>query len=143
MTGGTNLKMLIAEMHPVLGGSPYVFCTLKPEDPNRLPLAPLGIFREPEGITLIITERQARDSILPFESTWACITLTVHSSLLAVGFLAAILDWLAHAGISVNPVSAYYHDHLFVPWESRRKAMDALEELSHTRGVKSPHRNKR
>jgi len=143
MTGETELKKLIAKMHPVLGEFPYVFCTLKLEDTNRLPFAPFGIFREPEGITLIATERQARDSNLPFESTWACITLTVHSSLLAVGFLAAVLDRLAHAGISVNPVSAYYHDHLFVPWESRRKAMDALEELSHTRGVKSPHRKKR
>ena len=140
MVGETDLKKLIAEMHPILGVSPYVFCTLKPEDTNRLPLAPLGIFREGEGITLIITERQARDSNFPFESTWACITLTVHSSLLAVGFLAAILDRLAQAGISVNPVSAFYHDHLFVPWESRRKAMDALEELSHTRVVKSPQR---
>jgi uncharacterized protein len=143
MTGETELKKLIAEMHPALGESEYVFCSVKPEDADHLPFTPRGIFREPEGNTLIITERQARDSNLPFESTWACITLTVHSSLLAVGFLAAILDRLAQAGISVNPVSAYYHDHLFVPWESRRKAMDALEELSHNRGVKAPHRKKR
>ena len=140
MTGETNLKKLLSEMNPSLGEIPYVFCTLKPEDTNRLQFAPLGIFREAEGSTLIITERQARDSNFRFESTWACITLTVHSSLLAVGFLAAILGRLAQAGISVNPISAFYHDHLFVPWESRRKAMDALEELSHTHTVKSPHR---
>ena len=135
MTGETELKKLIAEMRPTLGESAYVFCSVKPEDASRLPFAPLGAFREQEGVTLIITERQARDSNLPFESTWACITLTVQSSLLAVGFLAAVLTRLAQAGISVNPVSAYYHDHLFVPRESRRKAMDVLEELSHTRGV--------
>jgi len=141
MTGETDLDKLLTEMHPILGETPYVFCTVKPEDADRLTFAPLAVFRESEGVTLIATERQARDSHLPFDATWACITLTVHSSLTAVGFLAAVLARLARAGVSVNPVSAYYHDHLFVPWESRRHAMDALEDLSHTHGVKPPRRN--
>jgi hypothetical protein len=34
---------------------------------------------------------------------------------------------LARAGISVNPVSAFHHDHLFVPWERREEAMMLLE----------------
>jgi hypothetical protein len=138
MTGETELKKLITEMRPTLGESAYVFYSVKPDIAARLPFTPLGTFRETEGVTLIATERQAIDAKLQFDSTWARITLTVHSSLLAVGLLAAVLTRLAQAGISVNPVSAYYHDHLFVPWESRRKAMDILEELSHTHGVKSP-----
>jgi hypothetical protein len=51
----------------------------------------------------------------------------VHSALTAVGFLAAITTRLAEAGISVNAVSAYYHDHLFVPWERREEAMEVLK----------------
>ena len=54
------------------------------------------------------------------------ITLTVHSSLEAVGFLAAITARLAAAGISVNAVSGFYHDHLFVP---EHKADEALHHL--------------
>jgi hypothetical protein len=46
-----------------------------------------------------------------------------------VGFLAAITARLAQAGISLNAVSAYYHDHLFVPWENRERAMQILKEL--------------
>ncbi|MGC8878761.1 MAG: ACT domain-containing protein [Anaerolineae bacterium] len=38
--------------------------------------------------------------------------MTVHSSLSAVGSLAETTGTLARAGISVNPVTAYYHDHL-------------------------------
>ena len=41
--------------------------------------------------------------------------------------LAAILPRLAAAGIGVNPVSAFHHDHLFVPSD---RAEDALAILS-------------
>ncbi len=130
MAGETELEKLIAEMHPALDAIPYVFCTVKANDAGRLPFTPLGTFREAEGVTLIATEQQARSAKLQFDSIWACITLTVHSSLLAVGFLAAVLQGAGEAGISVNPISGYYHDHLFVPWECRRKAMDVLEDLT-------------
>jgi YidC/Oxa1 family membrane protein insertase len=48
---------------------------------------------------------------------------------LSVGFLAPIMTRLAEAGISVNPVSAFYHDHLFVPWDKRNEAMEILESF--------------
>ena len=54
------------------------------------------------------------------------ITLDVHSALDAIGFLAAVATLLAKAGISVNAVSAYYHDHLFVPREKADEAMRLL-----------------
>ena len=129
MNGETDLKTLLATMHPFLHPSPYVFCSVSQDTYEGLLFDPLGTFREPEGITIIVTQQQAIDSGLPFDTTWACITLTVHSSLSAVGFLAAVTGRLAQAGISVNPVSACYHDHLFVPWESRWQAMDELRRL--------------
>lgn len=133
MNGETDLKILLATMHPVLHQSPYVFCSVSQDTYEELPLDPLGTFREEEGITIIVTQQQASDNGLPFDTTWACITLMVHSSLSAVGFLAAVTGRLAQAGISVNPVSAYYHDYLFVPWESRWQAMDELRRLSQSR----------
>lgn len=54
------------------------------------------------------------------------ITLTVHSNLNAVGFLAAVAAKLAEHQISVNVVSAFYHDHLFVPDEKAEQAMQIL-----------------
>lgn len=56
------------------------------------------------------------------------ITLNVHSALDAIGFLAAVASLLATAEISVNAVSAYYHDHLFVPLERADDAMRLLGE---------------
>jgi hypothetical protein len=47
-----------------------------------------------------------------------------------VGFLAAITARLAEAGISVNAVSAFHHDHLFVPADRGDEAMAALRDMS-------------
>jgi len=55
------------------------------------------------------------------------ITLNIHSSLDAVGFMARIATELAKHDMGVNPVSGFYHDHLFVP-DGREE--DALRVLS-------------
>jgi hypothetical protein len=80
------------------------------------------MFREPEGVT-IISPATPDDEGLP---AWAMITLSIHSSLEAVGFLAAITTSLAAIEIPVNAVSAYYHDHIFVPHERREDALECL-----------------
>jgi len=56
--------------------------------------------------------------------------LTVHSSLEAVGFLAAVSARLAEAGIGVNAVSAFYHDHLLVPEHRADEAFRVLQDMS-------------
>lgn len=136
MNGEMDLKTLLATMQPVLLEARYVFCSVKQEQYNELALEPLGTFREQEGVTLIITEEQASQAGLSFDSSWACISLMVHSSLSAVGFLAVLTSRLAQACISVNAVSAFYHDHLFVPWESREIAMQVLEATVAAGGIK-------
>ena len=127
MSGEMDLKALLTSMQPVLLEGAYVFCSVSQEAYDSLSLRPLGMFHEQEGITLIMAEEQAKGAGLAFDSRWACITLRVHSALTAVGFLAAITTRLAEAGISVNAVSAYYHDHLFVPWERREEAKGVLK----------------
>ena len=57
------------------------------------------------------------------------ITLTVHSSLEAVGLTAAVATCLAQAGISANVVAAYHHDHVFVPEADAETAVQALRQL--------------
>lgn len=87
------------------------------------------LFKEKEGTTAIVTEALAKAIVGKFDGTWAFITLTIHSSLSAVGFMAVLTTKLAAAGISVNPVSAFYHDHLFVPWDKRTEAMKILNRF--------------
>lgn len=57
------------------------------------------------------------------------ITLNVNSSLNVVGFLAHISSKIAEAEIPVNVVSAFYHDHLFIPVEKAYDALKLLKEI--------------
>lgn len=129
MPGETNLQRLLAKMHPELLEGEFVFCSVSPKTFDQLHIHPIGWFREAEGITLIVERSIADDEGLDYEFISRRITLNIHSSLEAVGFLAAITSKLAGAGISVNTISAYYHDHLFVPTDRASVVMMLLDEL--------------
>ncbi|MBD2109143.1 ACT domain-containing protein [Nodosilinea sp. FACHB-13] len=136
MVGETNLTRLLSSMQPTLREGEYVFCTVAA--PSGLNLDPIGFFREEEGATLILLRHQAEAVGLPYSATFAMVTLSVYSSLEAVGFLAAIATKLASHGISVNPVSAFYHDHLFVPVAQAEAAIALLHELAAESDTSSP-----
>ncbi|TPJ72620.1 ACT domain-containing protein [Mesorhizobium sp. B2-6-2] len=130
MTGETDLRRLLASMTPRLLTDVYVFTTLAPDSAVRDGLDPVMQFREREGLTLIVTEDEAKAAGLAGTFRCRMITLDIHSSLEAVGFLAAITKRLAAAGMGVNPVSAFYHDHLFVPAERAEEALAILRNLA-------------
>lgn len=89
------------------------------------------VFHETEGTTIITTLTLAEENHV-FEYAFPCkmITCNVHSSLEAVGFMAAITEKLTKLGIGVNPVSGFFHDHLFVPVGRENEAIAALEGLA-------------
>ena len=130
MTGETKLTRLIRNMEPVLQDGVYVFVTLAPGAATPSGLQPRMTFQESEGTTLIISRDQAEAFGLAAEFPCRMITLNIHSSLAAVGFLAAVASHLAGHDMGVNPVSGYYHDHLFVPEDRAQDAMRALHALA-------------
>jgi len=130
MPGERNLATLLQNMKPELQDGVFVFCSIPADEEIPAALGPVQIFREREGTTLVVRRAEAEDAGLPHQFASRLITLTVHSSLEAVGFLAAITGRLAEAGISVNAVSAYYHDHLFVPEHRADEALRLLLEIS-------------
>ncbi|MBH5371608.1 ACT domain-containing protein [Bradyrhizobium glycinis] len=130
MTGERDLNALLKDMKPELVNGTFVFCTLAPGVSIPATISPMLTFREREGTTLIIRHEEAERAGLRHDFPARLITLTVHSALDAVGFLAAITARLAEAGISVNAVSAFHHDHLFVPVDRADEAMAVLREMS-------------
>lgn len=129
MSGETDIHILLKNMTPILNEGEYVFCTI--DDLGKLNQdSIIGMFREAKGITVIVNKRIADELNLPYNYVAAWITLTIHSSLDAVGLTAAFSKALAEASISCNVVAAYYHDHIFVSRQDADKAMIVLKQLS-------------
>lgn len=129
-SGERDLASLLHSLNPQLDESRYVYATIPVVGRMPAGIEPLFTFREAEGLTLVVEESKARSTGLAVTYPCRRIVLAVHSSLEAVGLLAAVTDRLARAGISVNAVSAFYHDHLFVPAERAEEALDVLRSLS-------------
>ena len=130
MAGIVELDLLLKSMIPEVKNGEYVFCTVGGNSLEYVHLNPLATFVEPEGLTLIVSVEAAEKAQLSYESTFKQITLTVHSSLDAVGLTAAVATKLASYDISANVVAAYYHDHIFVQTEKAEEALLALKEFS-------------
>jgi len=115
-------------MNPVLNSGAFVFVSVKP-GVSIGPEFVLASIREPEGLSVVMNEADARDRNLEplFRCAW--ITLSVNSDLNAVGLTAAFATALGNAGISCNVVAGACHDHIFVPVHLAEKAMHVLRSL--------------
>jgi hypothetical protein len=129
MSGETDLTQLLRTMTPVLQPGTYVFCNVASLGGFDLTQI-IGFFREAEGVTLILPQTIADQLQLAYSYEAAWLTLTVHSSLAAVGLTAAFSKALADAQISCNVVAAYYHDHIFVAVQDADRALHALKQLA-------------
>ena len=128
--GQRDLATLIANMAPELATGEFVFCTFAAGSPEEFArLSPLATFQEAEGLSLVLSRETAEGEGLAYQGVMRCISLTVHSSLDAVGLTAAVASALAEEGISANVVAAYYHDHIFVPVERAQEALTLLRRL--------------
>lgn len=129
MVGETNLDELIRSMSATLVDGLYVFATV---EPGRVPkgVLPRMIFEEAEGTSLIMLKSEAEEHGLNYEFPCRMITLNIHSSLEAVGFMARISSELAKHEMGVNPVSGFFHDHLFVPDGRENDALAVLQVMS-------------
>jgi hypothetical protein len=129
MPGETTLSKLIKGMSPKLNKGEYVFVSVT--DLRGIERShTICEFRETEGISLVMERQKAEELKLEYEYVAAWITLTVHSSLEAVGLTAFVSNALASRGISCNVIAAYSHDHLFVAKADASIAMKVLSELS-------------
>ncbi len=124
----SNLAVLLRQMRPEIRPGEFVFVAA----PG---VAPLGIeylatVEEPEGLSAVIRREDADRLSLKYDFVASWITLRVESALGAVGLTAAVSACLTDRGISCNVIAGLRHDHLLVPLERARDALDALRQLS-------------
>ncbi|MFO6447975.1 ACT domain-containing protein [Erythrobacter sp. NE805] len=121
MTAGSGpvgeLAAMLAGMAPVLDARRWDFAVVEGEPPAEA----FAIIREDEGVTAILPDAGGG---------FARVTLKVHSALDGVGLTAAVATALAGRGIACNVVAGFHHDHLFVPWDRREEAVEALTRLA-------------
>ncbi|MBN8675843.1 MAG: ACT domain-containing protein [Chitinophagales bacterium] len=129
MRGETNLQQLLRTMKPALNEGEFIFYSLP--DLSVININDIIFsFKEKEGFTVILEKSLADKLNIPYSFVAAWITLTVHSSLEAVGLTAAFSKALADEQISCNVVAGFYHDHIFLAKQDAEKAMEVLIGLS-------------
>lgn len=126
--GESDLATLQRGIAPQMHADTFVYCTFAD---LRLPvgLQPIFTFREREGLTAVVRLEDAQQMGIGHHFKSRLITLSVHSSLHAVGFIARVATALAASGIACNAVAAFHHDHLFVPADRADDAIRVLGDL--------------
>ena len=127
MAGTTDLAQLLRTLEPVRRDGEFVYATVV-EVPAGLPVE--AMVREPEGLTVVVRRDAADIHGIRYDYVAAWITLTVHSSLEAVGLTAAFATALGREGISCNVLAGHHHDHILVATADAERAMDVLRALA-------------
>lgn len=124
--GETDLDKMLASLDVVQRPGSFTFLEVDVATPTQIAAAH-AVIVEDESTTLVLTTDDARLLGLPTVVDMAWITLTVQSSLEAVGLTAAFSATLGEAGIACNVLAGYHHDHILVPSD---RAIDAIEALT-------------
>lgn len=128
--GVKDLRQLLTTMQPTLLEGSWAFVSIPHGKPVPPGLTPLSTCREPEGLSLLLSEADLAKSGLSHAFFCRGISLHVNSSLYAVGFLSAVSEVLARASMSINIVSAYHRDYIFVPAARADEAVTLLKKLA-------------
>lgn len=126
-SGSTDLDAMLGSMDATVRPDEYVYATVAGNHPSRHRAE--AVIQEDEGLTVILRREDAEAHGLDYHFVASWITLTVHSSLEAVGLTAAFSQALAAEGISCNVLAGFHHDHLLVPVRDTDRALAALRRL--------------
>jgi hypothetical protein len=123
--GETDLDKMLASLQ--VERRPGVFTFVEVAVPtSELLAAAHGMVIEAESTTLILPVEAAELGGIPVDIELAWLSLTVQSSLEAVGLTAAFAATLGAHGIPCNVLAGYHHDHILVPVDKAQRAIDAL-----------------
>jgi len=128
MSGITNLEETLNSLKVICDDIEYGFAST-PDDSNISYGELLATFQENGRLAIIAPKEYLESKSIKNEGPYAKLTIDIHTSLDLVGLTAALSTKLAEHDISANVVAAFYHDHIFVQYELREKAIELLGEL--------------
>lgn len=123
--GETDLAKMLATLRVERRPGVFTYVAVRVPTPGLLAAAQAMVV-EGEFTTLVLPVDAARRAGLDVEIEMAWLSLTVQSSLEAVGLTAAFAKTLGDESIPCNVLAGYHHDHILVPVERAQDAIDAL-----------------
>jgi uncharacterized protein len=128
MSGQTDILEVLKSLQVSCDDMEYGFGLIENKEIN-LDDQILGLFKEKEGLTVIAPRKYLETKEIKYDGMYAKLTIEAHTSLELVGLTAVLCKKLADNNISANVVAGYYHDHIFVQYDLRQKAIDVLSSL--------------
>lgn len=123
--GETDLDRMLATLG--VQRRPGVFAYIAVEVPTPgLVAAAHAMVKEGRLTTIVLPVEAAERGGQATTVQFAWLTLTVQSSLEAVGLTAAVSARLAAIGVPCNVLAGYHHDHLLVPVDRVHDAITVL-----------------
>jgi hypothetical protein len=123
--GETDLAAMVATLAVERRPEVFTYISVTTVSPELLAEAH-ALVTEGDETTIVLPVDAAVRAGHPVEVRLAWLTLTVQSSLEAVGLTAHVSARLAAEGIACNVLAGYSHDHLLVPVERADAAVQAL-----------------
>lgn len=123
--GETDLAGMLAKLAVERRPGAFTYIAVQVPTPGLLAAAQ-AVVKEGSLTTIVLPVEAAERAGQPVVVRLAWLTLTVHSSLEAIGLTAAVSARLTEEGIACNVLAGYHHDHLLVPLERADDAIRAL-----------------
>ncbi len=128
MPGLTDLETMLSTLEPTIREGEFVYVSVPEQEAHGLPAQ--ALIHENEGVTMVLRREYADVAGIGYEFVASWITLTVHSSLEAVGLTAAFAAALGEASVSCNVLAGFHHDHILVPVDQATLALQTLQDLT-------------
>ena len=123
--GETDLAAMLETLDAQRRPGTYCFVAVTSPTPEELAVAQ-AVVVESESTTLVVDVGEARRRGWEIVGEMAWLTLSVASSLDAVGLTAAFSRMLTDEGISCNVLAGFHHDHILVPVADVDRAIHTL-----------------
>ncbi len=123
--GETDLAAMLTAIDVVARPGEFVYVVRAPGEPA--PPDALAKIDEVASVSYVVPAGSPADMGARYRAAW--LTVTVPSSLQAVGLTAALGTALAAAGIPCNVLAGFYHDHLLVPADQAEQAIAVVRGL--------------
>lgn len=123
--GETDLDAMLATLGVQRRPGVFAYIAVQVPTPGLIAAAH-AVVKEGRLTTIVLPVDAAERAGQATDAQFAWLTLTVQSSLDAVGLTAAVSARLAAIGIPCNVLAGYHHDHLLVPVDRVDDAISVL-----------------